>query len=400
MPQPQGTASWATNANYASPGDPWDGTPTKVNPPSGKTDEGWEPTEELAAQFQNDWQNRAGALLEHFRLIQPSNWTLERDISPTTPQQFRALGYDGSTGTLIVSGDTAATATFRSLNGGRTWIAPTTPPIAIANSLALYADGAGNWVVGGDSLSVSESGDDGDTWTTRTLGLASDQANRAYFDAFNSLWIVTGENVGGSPGRRLWTSPDRITWTARVSDAAGGGTFIADVWTNAAGFSVALADSNQFFTSANGTAWTQRALTGAVTVEGVVYSEAAGIWMITGTDSGGRTVFTSTDGITFTTPIGAVVPTGLFSNINCDQGELFLIGYGSASANAEIYASFDRGLTWTQITGFGANLPRGPAESGSTPTGASSIAQNIWFFAGKFMRADNAGNFWHSLAMG
>ncbi len=55
MPQPQGSAEWAENAVYASPGDPWDGNPTKVQPPAGKTAEGYEPTEEVAAQFVNDW---------------------------------------------------------------------------------------------------------------------------------------------------------------------------------------------------------------------------------------------------------------------------------------------------------------------------------------------------------
>ena len=394
MGQPQGSAEWATNANYASPGDPWDGNPTKVAPPVGKAAEGWEPTEEVAAQFLNDWQNRAGALLELFRKVPASNWTIQRDISPTTPQRFKGIGYDGSTGTLIVTGDTAASATFRSLDGGNFWVAPTAAPIAFIGR-AVASDDAGSWVVTGDSASVSESADDGDNWTTRTLGGASDQGNDVEYDAANALWIVTGENVGGGAGRRLWTSPDRITWTARVSDASG--NFIGDLWTNAAGFSVALSNSNQFFTSPDGTTWTQRAVTGATSLDGVTYSEAAGLWMITGSD-GARAVFTSTDGITFTKPVGQVLDNKSLGNINCDQGELFLVAGGSTTANEEIYASVDRGLTWTQITGWGPNLPRGPASGQPTPTGFGSIAQDLEFFAGRFMLVNDAGDFWSSLA--
>ncbi len=395
MPQPQGSAEWAANANYASPGDPWDGNPTKVQPPAGKTAEGWEPTEEVAAQFLNDWQNRAGALLEHLRLVQPSNWTLERDISPTTPQSFKGIGYDGSTGTLIATGDTANVATFRSLDGGKFWVAPQFGPLAII-ARAIAADDAANWVLTGDSASVSESDDGGDNWTTRTLGGASDQGNDVEWDSTNALWIVTGKNIGGSAGRRIWSSPDRSVWTNRLTDMSG--FTVDDLWVNAAGFSVALSNGSNFFTSPDGITWTSRLVAGATTLNGVTYSEAAGLWMITGSD-GARAVFTSTDGITFTKPAGQVLDNKSLTNINTDQGGLFLVGYGSTTANAEIYASIDRGLTWVQATGWGSTLPRGPSEGQPTPTGSGSLAQDLEFFAGKFMRVDDAGNFWHSLAM-
>ncbi len=395
MGQPQGSAEWATNENYASPGDAWDGTPTKTPAVAGLRAEGWEPESELGAQILNDWQNRAGALLELFRFQAAQNWTIVRDISPTTPQRFKGIGYDGSTGTLIVTGDTAAAATFRSTDGGNFWVAPTVPPIAFVGR-AVASDEAGNWVVTGDSASCSESSDDGDNWTTRTVGGASDQGNDVEYDATNALWIITGENVGGSPGRRLWTSPDRITWTARISDASG--NFIGDLWTNDAGFSIALSNGSTFYTSPDGVTWTARSVAGASDLNGVTYSEGAGLWMITGIVGGVRTVFTSTDGITFTAPAGQVLDNKSLSNINCDQGDLFLVSGGSTSANEEIYASVDRGLTWRQITGWGPNLARGPASGAPTPTGFGAIAQDLEFFAGRFMLVNDAGDFWYSLA--
>ena len=54
---------WATDANYASPGDPWDVTPTKVDPGGGQRAEGWEPGEPHPAQFENFDRNAIGAWL-------------------------------------------------------------------------------------------------------------------------------------------------------------------------------------------------------------------------------------------------------------------------------------------------------------------------------------------------
>lgn len=394
MGHPQANPEWATNATYSSPGDPWDGDPTKVEPPAGKTAEGWEPTEEPPAEFLNDWQNKVGQILDYLRLIQPTNWELVRDISPTTPQRFKGIGYDGSTGVLVVTGDTAASATFFSQDGGRFWVSPTTPPIAFVGR-AVASDGAGNWVVTGDSASVSESSDDGDNWATQGMGGASDQGNDVEYDAANGLWIVTGENVGGGAGRRLWTSPDRATWTNRISDASG--NFIGDIWVNAAGFSVALSNAGVFYTSPDGVTWTARSVAGATSLQGVTYSESAGLWMITGSD-GARAVFTSTDGITFTKPAGQVIDNKSLSNINCDQGELFVVSGGSTTADEEVYVSTDRGLTWTQVAGWDVG-PRGPASGQPTPTGFGSIAQDLEYFAGRFMLVNDAGDFWYTPAL-
>lgn len=393
MGHPQGSAEWATNPTFASPGDAWDGDPTKVDPPAGKTAEGWEPTEEPPAEFLNSWQNKVGLLTDYLRLIQPSNWTLERDISPTTPQRFLGLGYDPSTGVFIVTGDTAADATFLSRNGGETWTVPSTPPAAFAFARAIASDGAGNWVLCADNLNISESSDDGDTWTSRAMGGASTEGNDVKYDPTNSLWIVTGNHdTAGDDGRRIWTSPDRSAWTVRLTDSDAGG-FVGKLWVSAAGWSVALSTTNVFYTSPDGTTWTVRTVTGASTLNDVVYSEGAGLWMITGTVGGVRTVWTSTDGITFTSP--GVAPNFALGRVSCDQSELFILG-GSIE---DIYASTDRGVTWTQVAGFGAALPRGPHESGGTPTGFGEIKQHISFFAGRFMSATEAGNLWHTIAM-
>lgn len=392
MSQPKGSAAWATNVNYASPGDPWDATPTKVEPPAGKSAEGWEPTEELAAQFQNDWQNRAGALLEHLRLVQPATWLLERDIAPTTPQKFNSIGYDESTGTLVVTGQiTAATSTFFSSNGGRTWILPATPPTTIGG-VAVASDGAGNWVIVSTTQPTSESGDDGDNWTTRLLPTAGAVGSDVLFDSANSLWIAVGRTTVG--GRRIWTSPDRITWTTRFSDAHAT-AFVKRIATSAAGFSVALGSSGtgQIFTSTDGLTWTQRTIAGATVLNDVTYSEGDAVWVIAASNG----MYTSTDGIIWTLPAGQTfTPAGFPVNVKSDGGGLLV---GTFTATKDIYASVDRAVTWTRVAGLGVGLPRGPSESLGTPTAAADLAVRLQFHAGRFMVADEGGNFWQTIAM-
>lgn len=365
-----------------------------IDPGSSQKQAGWQPDDRPPAPWMNWWQNLVYQWIAAFAIAAVRNWTLVRDISPTTPQQFRGLGYDESTGTLIVTGDTADVATFRSLNGGITWVTPSTPPAALPNCRAIASDNAGNWCIGGDSPSISESSDDGDTWTLRSVGGTNDNVNFISYDPANSLWIATGDNDGGTPGRRLWTSPDRVTWTARISDSGGVGTFLNRVWTNQAGFSVAIYDSG-IYTSPDGINWTARTAPGASGYDDVVYSEGAGIWMLLGSDGSDR-IWTSPDGITWT---AAGAPGGSNSKISCDQGGLFIVGDGSTTAKSEIRVSTDQGATWTQVTGWGDGLARGPAEGSPTPTGSGSIAQRFYFFARRFMRVDNAGNFWFSQAL-
>lgn len=55
--------TWATDASYASPGDPWDATPTKVDPGAPQRAEGWEPGEPHPAQFENWDRNAIGQWL-------------------------------------------------------------------------------------------------------------------------------------------------------------------------------------------------------------------------------------------------------------------------------------------------------------------------------------------------
>lgn len=392
---PEGSAEWAENAAFASPGDAWDTDPTKVEPPAGKIAEGWEPTEEPPAEFLNWWQNKVGVLLDYLRLAHVKGWR----ASEVVGVDLFCAGYDPSTGIFVVSGDTADVTTYRSGDAGETWTIATTPPLAI-HSRDVDSDGAGNWVVCGDSASIWESADDGDTWTQRgPLGGNFDEGNRVIYDAANGLWILTGnEDLAGDNGREIWTSPDRATWTNRVS-ATGGGRYVGDIDVSAAGFSVALADGTQFFTSPDGTTWTQRTFGALLTgSRDVKFSEELGLWMVIGTDGGTPVVLTSSDGINFSLVGGnyATEVTSAPSYLACDGGALWIAGFGSSISDQRVYASTDAGLTWTTVAGPVAGLPAGPTARVGSPAGGSDFKNQIKHAGGRFFLASQGGLFWRT----
>lgn len=53
MPKPASLPVWATDANFAAPGKPWDGTPTKVSISAGRQAAGWAPVDAPPAQHLN-----------------------------------------------------------------------------------------------------------------------------------------------------------------------------------------------------------------------------------------------------------------------------------------------------------------------------------------------------------
>ena len=389
MAHPQADAQWATDNLYSAPATLWDGDPTKVEPPAGKTAQGWYPTEEPPAEMQNDWMHKVGALLAYLHLIRVQNWGVVRNISGSG-LAFQGFDHDDSTGTLIATGATLGESTFRSTDGGTSWQVPATSPNALTGT-ACAADGSGHWVIGGGTVHfASESSDDGLNWTL--TGSDVNHATDVVWDSANGLWIAVGSSSGGASAS-IFTSPDRMTWTQRL-DTGDAGDFVR-IWTSSAGVSVALRTGtpNQFYWSDDGLVWSPYSVldgTGlpANVLWDVVYSEAAGLWVITGQiNDGTAAAWVSTDGVNFNIPAGQVIPDLQFDSISCDQGELFV----ALATGGVVYASTDRGLTWTQQAGIGA-MPRGPA--------ATKFADpsRIRFGAGRFFFADSIGDFWASLA--
>jgi len=87
MSKPLNFPQWSTDQNFT--GGPENGTPTKVEPSSGKKGEGWEPSEEPAPQSLNWWMNNVGEWQKYFghrvgRVTDLSTnwWWLFQRVSP------------------------------------------------------------------------------------------------------------------------------------------------------------------------------------------------------------------------------------------------------------------------------------------------------------------------------
>lgn len=378
---PQGDPQWAGNATFVSGGDSWDGDPTKVEPSAGRKAEGWEPTQKPPAEFFNWWQNNVGNFLEWLRFTQVKNWDLV-DVGATGG--LRCADYDESTRTLIVSGDSGNVDTRRSLDGGLSWVAPGTPPAAVQiNDLA--SDGAGTWVACRDDLAdVFESSDDGDTWTARVMSGAGTAA-RVVWEPTSALFVALA-------GPEIWTSPDGITWTLRHTQggvvynriAVGGGRAVA-TW---------LAGTDGHSHSADMITWTDVAASPAGdSYADVAYSAGADLWMIVGNDASETSplVLTSSDGgITFTQgPTGGLPDPAFFGRVASDDGEMWVV---HEATDGNVYASSDRGLTWTHLNAAGGI--RGLFDSAGPPT-----LLEIKFRARRFMVPNEEGRLWRTTAL-
>ncbi len=385
---PEDDAQWATNAAFASPGDSWDTDPTKVRPPAGLKAEGWEPTLVHPAGFENYLRNKVGEFVEYLRLVQVKNWRLHVAVATN---DLEAIGYDDSTRTYMVTGDTGAATTLRSLNGGETWVLPSTPPAA-NDYLTIAADGAGNWVLGGNTDDIFESGDDGDTWTLRTLtgAAASEIVTEVIFEPVSALWVATvGDTAGGLDGK-IYTSGDRITWTRRVTLFSNAFEAIA---IDGLGRAVAITTSGRFVTSSDMITWVADSTFSADTFENIAFSAGLGLWMITGNDVSLATtlIATSTDGVTFNQVLGGSPPAevSLFFLAN-DGGSIWLAARSIANGQV-LWVSTDAGLNWTELTGAGGIR--------DLENGLGSRIFNLRFFARKFWATDQLGGVWESLAL-
>ncbi len=399
MGHPKESARWATNANYASPGDPWDGTPTKVEPPTGKTDEGWEPTEELAAQFQNDWQNKVGLLTDYLRLIQPKNWELLRDPIASGEDMF-AIGYDASTGTFIASGTNPDLSTMVSRDGGVTWAKPgvTVPANAIGVANGIDADGAGNWVIAGESGDISHSSDDGETWAT--VAIAGAGAGRdVRFDPISALWVM----IAGTPAE-VHTSPDRTTWTQRFTNAASSSTTDIDI--SPAGVAVVTTTGSgggagSTLRSVDMLTWVETVLpapAGAgLGAAGVTFSQGSGLWFVTARSAAAALeLFSSSDGSVFAEVVGHDLPNTEGAKLGSDDGEMLLAGFGNDISNdgGNVYASTDRGVTWVLAAGIAAGVARGPLDS--RVLGSGTFKRYFRHLAQRFYAPTENGGIWRT----
>lgn len=145
------------------------------------------------------------------------------------------------------------------------------------------------------------------------------------------LWVAVGESG------KVYTSPDRVTWTSRTSTF--GANDVRGIFYNSSNLFVIVGFAGNLATSPDGITWTSRTSSfGADNIWGVTYGN--GLWVATGST---QKVATSPDGITWTQR------TSGFSAAIVQCAAYGALVYVIGGAGGQLASSTD-GITWTLRT--------------------------------------------------
>ncbi len=340
--QPDKVPAWATNDLFVSGGDPWDGDPTKVEPAAGRTLEGFEPTQKPPADHFNWLLNRIGRWIGHWSEFLLWNWFAGGAFGGGEIRKFaHDTGADSGRGIFIaVQDDGGRRFASDGINFAAASVAGVSTDLrgAAGDQSSLFV------VVGADAAGRSiESSPDGDVYTDRVPGSGGGGGDLFFavvWDPSNSLFVAVGN------GEVVDTSPDGITWTARVTPATDD---LLGVATDGSTIIVAVGDAGKILTSPDGVTWTARVSGIANDLEDVVWAGDLGLFVAMGTAD----MLTSPDGITWS---AATHPDPLLSSeggIATDGRVLYTTG--SIISNLRSF-SVDGAVTWKSINTGNAGI--------------------------------------------
>jgi len=249
----------------------------------------------------------------------------------------------GTAGTVLTSDD-----------GGQTWTSRTAAEANSWNDIAY--DGTTLVAVSFDGANrVMVSTDDGHTWTSKSAISAANWASVTYA-SFLGMFIATGPAV--AIGGVMYSTDSGNSWTSATASSAA-------AWSVAASPSLVLAatGSGLTMTSPDGINWTAgstAATFGQASGESVVYSAAAGGFVLFGRDTGtvrAKACFT-TDGSSFTyataSPLDGYQTFRAFVPAESYGGFISgLLAISPGNTTSFVMLSDDGGATWTdEDTGF------------------------------------------------
>jgi len=405
--RPQGLIpSWANDLNLNDPGEPWDGTPTKVEPGAGKRDDGFLPEENPPAQHVNKLHNEIGQWIQFFSDMQIQNWSLpvKSETTGSVRQSAAALCFDRGTERYIVVGEqVAGNAQLNQSHDGSwwfeqsvagmatnlTWCASKPPADAPATVGAFYIAGgnaSGNIV---DTI--------GAVVTVRSVTGVGSVVNTGLWDGGNGRFAAGGDDGAGAP--LLWTSPaSAMTWAAGTGIGSPVNSVIVECMAvDDAGTIVAFGDNQtpDLWTSTDGgVSWTLRAPgivgTGASDEpKSVAYNAELGVWMLLTESS----VWTSPDGIAWSKIVDSLT-LKFQSRCLATAGSLWV---AASATDPLIFYSTDLGATWRKFYVTGSD--RGGAFADPVVTGIVFSEHRQEFALVKEIPTDS-GDFRRSLSIG
>lgn len=403
--------SWANNANMSDPGEPWDGTPTKVEPGAGKRDLGYLAEETPTAQELNHKLNELGKWVQYLSCIQVMNWfDCGEPVAPGMAQQTaECICYDegllgfviaGRANEVSFTGDGFTFSDIGPTGSAQTWTwaaskrPDQSPTHTGANTVLTH-----NAAQATPNIEQYTSGG----WATTTGNVSGglDQIVQHVWDEDNERWIFVGcADTGGTPQPYVCTSVDPLAaaLTVRGVSAATNSDRVVLIAVNLSGLSVLVGNTTMPFdvwTSTNAVTFTRATpvgITAGQEARALIWDDSRNVFVLLTTDE----VYTSTDGVNWTQIAVLVANEFKLRAFACDGGGLY-VAATAATAHTSIRYSYDGGLTWRLV-----KVP--PSESGGAP--GTEIDQICYSrghgrFAATWVQGGaNPGNLTVSLAVG
>lgn len=396
--------SWANDENINDPGQPWDVTPTKVEPGAGKRDDGFLPEENPSAQHLNQQLNELGRWVQYLSNIQVLNWSETAPVNVAFLNSCEALVYDEGSLAMIVGGRADVIHLSKNYQlwdhigpsgAAQTWThGASKPPEDVPTHSGVYT------LLGGSASPDVITLDLGGYTTHGLPGAANTSSNYSLWDRDSAQWIVGGsENSGGDPsfwysshpvaGFTQFTLPtvnsSTVQMIAAATDHISGGPFLVAIGEQ-------VAPNHDVWTSSDGQTWAQAVPTGinvGQEMKSIIWNPAQAVFVLTTDDD----VYTSTNGTAWTpvaTGLGGTFPVRCLAT----DGAGLLVSLNDFGPFGLRYST-DGGATWRIVF-----LP--PTGLDGPPGTAGSIIYSRTpgrFFA-SFTDAPNQGSVAYSFAVG
>tara|TARA_B100000780_G_scaffold147469_1_gene103065 strand:- start:1232 stop:2293 length:1062 start_codon:yes stop_codon:yes gene_type:complete len=150
-------------------------------------------------------------------------WTVYTDVLPSVAGFWYGPYYNASTGRWITMAS-ASGSFYSSTDGGATWSSRCSNPNG--SSIGSMAYGNNRWVYTDPNYlspgRVWTSTNDGSSWSSVNLS-GFNYVNHVTWNDHDSQFVAVGGAWGGDVYARISTSPDGVTWTARL---AGSDSFV------------------------------------------------------------------------------------------------------------------------------------------------------------------------------
>ncbi len=200
-------------------------------------------------------------------------------------------------------------------------------------------------LLGGDTAAFNDT----TPWTLRTSADDTKQWVNIIWVEELGLWVSTAAN---GADHRVMTSPDGVTWTARV---APNDAWWGLCWSPELHLLVAVGSNGGVMTSPDGIVWTLGTAADDAAWESVAWSAELGLFVAfaTGIGTGNNMIMRSADGLAW---VGGGAPGGLgypdteFQNIIWMEDPYMFVVTGDAGSGNDLMTSVD-GINWTFIDG-------------------------------------------------